>query len=102
MDKLEVVNKKFVRVKLNKENYVDRDSLWFNIGSVDSFERNIESSQTELHIEPKNFVPVVYKTELEASSLLGVLPTLLLIGNCIQDIPKMTRQTFRISTATFL
>lgn len=54
--------------------------LWFNIGSVDSFERNLENSQTDLNIEPVNFIPVIYKTELEASSLSGLLPTLLIIG----------------------
>lgn len=54
--------------------------LWFNIGSVDSFERNLETAQMEMNIEPPNYVPVIYKTEIEASSLTGILPTLLIIG----------------------
>lgn len=54
--------------------------LWFNIGSVDSFERNLENAQIEMNVEPPNFVPVIYKNELEASSLSGILPTLLVIG----------------------
>lgn len=33
-----------------------------------------------MSIEPPNFIPVIYKTELEAASLTGVLPTLLIIG----------------------
>lgn len=54
--------------------------LWFNIGSVDSFERNLENAQTDMGIESVNFVPVIYKAEIEASSLSGLLPTLLIIG----------------------
>jgi hypothetical protein len=54
--------------------------LWFNIGSVDSFERNLENAQVEMNVEPPNFVPVVYKSELEAASVTGLLPTLLIIG----------------------
>lgn len=34
----------------------------------------------DLNIEPVNYVPVIYKTEIEASSLSGLLPTLLIIG----------------------
>lgn len=47
---------------------------------MDSFERNLENSQIDMNIEPVNFVPVIYKSELEASSLSGLLPTLLIIG----------------------
>lgn len=54
--------------------------LWFNIGSVDSFERNLENAQEELGVEPINHVPVIYKSEVEASSLTGLLPTFLIIG----------------------
>lgn len=54
--------------------------LWFNIGSVDSFERNLEHAQLELGTEPVNNVPVIYKNEMEASSFSGLLPTLLIIG----------------------
>lgn len=80
VEKLEVVNKKWVRVKLSPGNSASDGVLWFNIGSVDSFERNLENSQTDLNIEPVNFIPVIYRTELEASSLSGLLPTLLIIG----------------------
>lgn len=79
VEKLEVVNKKWVRVKLSPGNVSD-GVMWFNIGSVDSFERNLENAQTEMGIESVNFVPVIYKAELEASSLSGLLPTLLIIG----------------------
>jgi len=81
VDKLEVVNKKWVRVNLQPGSSVDGSAtLWFNIGSVDSFERSLENAQIDLNIESSNFIPVVYKTELEASSFSGFLPTLLFIG----------------------
>lgn len=37
--------------------------MWFNIGSVDTFERNLETAQVELGIDPENRLPVVYSTE---------------------------------------
>lgn len=81
VEKLEVVNKKWVRVKLLPGNSMDgANLLWFNIGSVDSFERNLELAQAQMHIDPANYLPVIYKTEIELSSLSGILPTLLIIG----------------------
>uniref|UniRef100_A0A224XBN9 Putative atp-dependent zinc metalloprotease yme1 n=1 Tax=Panstrongylus lignarius TaxID=156445 RepID=A0A224XBN9_9HEMI len=81
VEKLEVVNKKWVRVKLSAGNSYDGSSvLWFNIGSVDSFERNLENAQIDMNIEPPNYIPVVYKSEIEASNLTGFLPTILIIG----------------------
>lgn len=41
--------------------------VWFNIGSVDTFERNLESAQYELGIEGENRLPVVYSTESDGS-----------------------------------
>ncbi|XP_050297963.1 AFG3-like protein 2 [Anthonomus grandis grandis] len=83
VEKLEVVNKKWVRVRLAPGTTVEGNgasTIWFNIGSVDSFERNLENAQIEMNIEPQNFVPVIYKTEVEAASLTGLLPSLLIIG----------------------
>lgn len=37
--------------------------VWFNIGSVDTFERNLETAQLELGIDPAHWVSVVYSTE---------------------------------------
>lgn len=37
--------------------------VWFNIGSVDTFERNLETAQYELGIEGENRLPVVYSSE---------------------------------------
>lgn len=71
VDKLEVVNKKWVRVKLMPGSQVDGSSvLWFNIGSVEAFERSLENTQLEMNIEPANFVSVIYKTETEMANIL--------------------------------
>ncbi|XP_014661902.1 PREDICTED: AFG3-like protein 2 [Priapulus caudatus] len=81
VEKLEVVNKKWVRVKLLPGIQVEGGNvLWFNIGSVDSFERNLENTQLEMNIDAANFVNVVYKSELDGSSLMSFVPSILLIG----------------------
>lgn len=84
VERLEVVNKKWVRIRLMPDHAQrvgsQSQNVWFNIGSVDSFERNLEAVQREMNWEPPQFVPVVYKTEMDASSLIGYLPTLLLIA----------------------
>ncbi|XP_023588362.1 AFG3-like protein 1 isoform X6 [Trichechus manatus latirostris] len=81
VDRLEVVNKQYVRVipapGMSAEKFV-----WFNIGSVDTFERNLETAQWELGIEPANQAVVIYTTESDGSSsfLRSLVPTLLLVG----------------------
>ncbi|XP_053127366.1 AFG3-like protein 1 isoform X2 [Hemicordylus capensis] len=79
VERLEVVNKQFVRVfpvpGATSEKYI-----WFNIGSVDTFERNLEAAQLELGIDSAHQVSVVYNTESDGSFLLSMVPTLLLMG----------------------
>uniref|UniRef100_A0A7N6B0X5 AAA+ ATPase domain-containing protein n=1 Tax=Anabas testudineus TaxID=64144 RepID=A0A7N6B0X5_ANATE len=77
VDRLEVVNKQYVRVILvpGGDRYV-----WFNIGSVDTFERNLEAAHMELGLEPSNRAAVIYSTESDGSFLLSAVPTLLLFG----------------------
>ncbi|PVD21354.1 hypothetical protein C0Q70_19527 [Pomacea canaliculata] len=71
VERLEVVNKKWVRVKLLPGTQVDGSNiLWFNIGSVEAFERNLENAQVEMNIEPANFVSVIYKTETEVAAIV--------------------------------
>jgi len=78
VEKLEVVNNKWVKVQLSSG--MDNEVLWFTIGSVDTFERNLETAETDLGIEASRSIPVLYKTQMEASSVASALPTLLLIG----------------------
>ncbi len=55
--------------------------LFFQIGSVDSFERKLEAAQIALGIAPKDFLPVQYVTETSWSEVLyRFLPTLIIVG----------------------
>ena len=55
--------------------------LTFNIGSVDSFERNLEQAQRELGIDPASQLPVTYVAEADwLRELLKLSPTLLILG----------------------
>uniref|UniRef100_A0A8C1VXF4 AFG3-like AAA ATPase 2 n=1 Tax=Cyprinus carpio TaxID=7962 RepID=A0A8C1VXF4_CYPCA len=81
VDRLEVINKRYVKVIFTPgKTPVDGQYVWFNIGSVDTFERNLETAQLELGIEGENRLPVVYSTESDGSFLLSMLPTVLIIG----------------------
>ncbi|KAJ8248958.1 hypothetical protein GJAV_G00229630 [Gymnothorax javanicus] len=81
VDRLEVVNKQFVRViPVRGANTSDVSYVWFNIGSVDTFERNLEAAQQEMGMEPSHRVAVVYSTESDGSFMMSMIPTLLLIG----------------------
>ncbi|XP_051546321.1 AFG3-like protein 1 [Myxocyprinus asiaticus] len=81
VDRLEVVNKQLVRVILIPEADNSEGSyVWFNIGSVDTFERNLEAANYELGLEPSHRAAVVYTSESDGSFLMSFIPTLLLIG----------------------
>lgn len=69
IDKLEVVNKKWVRVKLSAGTQVETDVIWFNIGSLETFERGLQEAQAKMNVDQSDFVSVVYKTEMEWGSI---------------------------------
>uniref|UniRef100_A0A8C8FVA5 AAA+ ATPase domain-containing protein n=1 Tax=Oncorhynchus tshawytscha TaxID=74940 RepID=A0A8C8FVA5_ONCTS len=75
VDRLEVVNKQYVRVIPVHGSY-----LWFNIGSVETFERNLELAQQEMGLDSTHRVPVIYGSESDGTLLMSILPTLLLVG----------------------
>ncbi|XP_071784816.1 mitochondrial inner membrane m-AAA protease component AFG3L2-like [Asterias amurensis] len=79
VERLEVVNKKYVRVWL-RPGHLKGKFVWFNIGSVDTFERNLENSQLDLGVEPNNYLSVVYSSESDGSFLISLIPTALMIG----------------------
>ncbi|XP_077420142.1 mitochondrial inner membrane m-AAA protease component AFG3L1-like isoform X2 [Vanacampus margaritifer] len=81
VDHLEVVNKQYVKVMpAQGVNTSDVSYLWFNIGSVDSFEHNLEAAQQELGLDSTCKIPVIYTSESDGTFLYSVLPTLLLVG----------------------
>lgn len=58
--------------------------FYFNIGSVDSFERKLEESQEDLGIDPHDYVPVTYISELSwLQEVLSLIPTALVIGTLV-------------------
>merc|ERR1719397_448709 len=73
VERLEVINSKWVKVQLNAG--VDSEVLWFSIGSVETFERNLENAQSDLGIDVSRGAPVLYKTQMEMSSVMSALPT---------------------------
>lgn len=91
IEKLTVVNHTRVRVDINREAtarlYPDSPSAhgnfhyYFNIGSVEGFERRLDDAQIELGIPSSERIPVAYTSEIPlAQTLLNFGPTLLFIG----------------------
>eukprot|EP00823_Brevimastigomonas_motovehiculus_P009891 TRINITY_DN973_c0_g1_i1.p1 TRINITY_DN973_c0_g1~~TRINITY_DN973_c0_g1_i1.p1 ORF type:complete len:890 (+),score=244.77 TRINITY_DN973_c0_g1_i1:88-2670(+) len=71
--KLTVVEKQYVTVTLlaDPENH---PSFYFNIGSVDSFERKLQDAYDSLNIDNANYIPVEYSEHSSGStSLSGIL-----------------------------
>eukprot|EP00898_Chlorokybus_atmophyticus_P005825 jgi/Chlat1/6243/Chrsp44S05769 len=89
VDRIEVVNKNLAKVyvkpsasdgELTGAKATSQYKYYFNIGSVDSFERKLEDAEDGLGINPRNFVPVTYVTELSwLQELLRIAPTILML-----------------------
>ncbi|CAN8315218.1 unnamed protein product [Cochlearia groenlandica] len=63
---------------------------YFNIGSVDSFEEKLEEAQEALGVDPHDFVPVTYVSEMVwYQEIMRFAPTLLLLGTLIYGARKM-------------
>jgi len=93
VDRLTVINNKWVKVQLRDgaSNGNSSEVLWFSIGSVDTFERNLENAQIELQVDASRYIPVLYKSAMEFSSVLSSLPTLLLFGFIFWSFRNMGR-----------
>ncbi|XP_037549301.1 AFG3-like protein 1 [Nematolebias whitei] len=78
---IEVVNKQYVKVfPADGVNSSEVNYLWFNIGSVDSFEHNLDLVQQEMGLDSTQKIPVLYTSESDETIFLRVFPTLLLVG----------------------
>lgn len=54
---------------------------YFNIGSVESFERQLEQAQREIGIAPRDFIPVQYTSEVNfLLEIFKFVPTIVLVG----------------------
>jgi len=80
VDKLEIVNKRYVKVMLVPGHSVGSATPWFSIGSVDGFEKKLEGVQYEMGMDARNAITVLYKTEIEADRIFSFLPAVLMIG----------------------
>eukprot|EP01018_Ginkgo_biloba_P021430 Gb_01192 [translate_table: standard] len=58
--------------------------FYFNIGSVESFERKLEEAQEDIGMDPHDYVPVTYVSELSwLQEILSLVPTALVIGTLV-------------------
>lgn len=81
--RLVVVNNRTVRVELNDNGraYSNGRSYYFNVGSVETFERNLNSVQDDFQVPDQLRVPVVFTTEgSTAKMVVNFLPTVLFLG----------------------
>ncbi|CAK9187274.1 unnamed protein product [Ilex paraguariensis] len=70
------VNSTPVRGKTSEYKY------YFNIGSVESFEEKLEEAQETLGIDPHDYIPVTYVSEMMwFQELMRFAPTLLILGS---------------------
>ncbi|CAB4055929.1 AFG3 [Lepeophtheirus salmonis] len=72
VEKLVVINNKWVKVELTSDNASSREVPWFAIGSVDTFERNLESVQLEVGVDHSNFIPIVYRSQRSMGNMPGM------------------------------
>lgn len=82
VDRLELVNRSYVRVHLKRDsNPMGPPQLTFNIGSVETFERNLEMAQKELGIDPANHVPLTYVNQGDLiKEAIRLLPAILMLA----------------------
>ncbi|POM72030.1 Cell division protease ftsH [Phytophthora palmivora] len=60
---------------------ISSPTYYFNIGTVEGFERQIEHAQHQMGIRPHDYIPVQYSNEISfTSELMKFLPTIVLIG----------------------
>lgn len=88
IEKLEVVNNKWVRV-IRAVGNDDGKVLWFNIGSVDTLERNLEAIQRDMGRNAPEMVPVIYKSEFDFASYTSLLPTMIVITFLLYGMSRM-------------
>lgn len=87
VQKITVVNRSSAKVTLRTDQssgFGNGSTVFFNIGSVESFERKLENAQNELNIPQNERIPVAYTSEGSIlSSVFTFLPTILLIGGLL-------------------
>eukprot|EP00045_Choanoeca_perplexa_P016614 m.225511 g.225511 ORF g.225511 m.225511 type:complete len:761 (+) comp17309_c1_seq3:164-2446(+) len=81
VEKLVIANKNIVKVYTRDTTNPQEPTAYFTIGSVESFERQLDQAQREMGIAPAQMLPVSYVTETNiAKEMLKFAPTLLILG----------------------
>lgn len=87
-----------VQETLHAEGSGGQFKYFFNIGSIESFEEKLEEAQDALGIDPDNYIPVTYSSEMVwylelmrfvYQELVRFSPTLLLLGSLLYFKRKM-------------
>lgn len=86
-----VAGKKQASVYLKSQDSSEKPHCYFNIGSVDNFERQLEDAQYDMGIPPRDYVPVQYVNENGlVTTLTGLLPHVVLMGITFYVIYRMS------------
>lgn len=106
VEKVEVIKSRQVAVvRLRPDARVlGHSSFYFPIGSIDSFEKNMEQAQRDLGIDPMHFISIVYDTsESFTKTLSDLFPLLLLVGLLAASRSPMMRggSPFNVGQAKF-
>jgi len=92
VDHVVISNKSLAKVYLKSD--PANCHIYFNIGSVDSFEKNLYQAQEELGIDSAFYIPVTYSKEVEwLSEFMKSAPLLLILGGLFyfsRKLPGMT------------
>jgi len=89
VERIRVVNKTTAYVIKSSGTYSNAEytsdapapEVYFNIGSIEAFERRMEDIQKDMGIEPRDYVPIQYMTESNIGmELFRTLPTIALIA----------------------
>lgn len=95
VDRVTVANKKLASVYLKSQDPTEKPHCYFNIGSVDNFERQLEDAQYDMGISPRDYVPVQYVNESGLmTTVTGLLPHIALMGITFYVIYKMSGGMF--------
>lgn len=60
-----------------------RHKFYFNIGSIELFEKKLDEAQQALGIDPHNYVPVIYEVNEPPNEILGFILMLWVVAGVI-------------------
>ncbi|CAH8639227.1 unnamed protein product [Heterobilharzia americana] len=95
---LEVVNKSWVKVHLQPgtsfESYgsssLGKKTFWFEIGSVDSFERSLRDMEAHMGVDPMHRTFITYSTRLKLSDFLYGLIYFIMVSLTVYSLRTLT------------